>query len=55
MYDKYYLSTCKKVQLFGEVLSRIPLELETRDLPSIPTEKLYAIFLSRSAARITCA
>jgi hypothetical protein len=32
MYDKYYLSTRKKVEFFGDVLSRIQDELETWDL-----------------------
>ena len=44
MYDKYDLSTRKKVEFFGDVLSRIQRELETRDLSSIPTEKLFAMY-----------
>ena len=32
MYDKYDLSTRKKVEFFGDILSRIQRELETRDL-----------------------
>jgi len=44
MYDKYYLSTRKKVEFFGDVLSRIQGELETRDLSTIPTDKLFAMY-----------
>ena len=44
LYDKYYLSTRKKVEFFGDVLSRIQGELETRDLSTIPTEKLFAMY-----------
>jgi transcriptional regulator with XRE-family HTH domain len=44
LYDKYDLSTRKKVEFFGDVLSRIQRELETRDLSSIPTEKLFAMY-----------
>jgi transcriptional regulator with XRE-family HTH domain len=44
MYDQYCLSVRKKVEFFGDVLSRIQRELETRDLSSIPTEKLFAMY-----------
>jgi hypothetical protein len=44
MYDKYDLSTRKKVEFFGDILSRIQRELETRDLSSISTEKLFAMY-----------
>jgi len=44
MYDKYYLSTRKKVEFFRDVLSRIQGELETRDLSTIPTDKLFAMY-----------
>jgi len=44
LYDKYYLSVRKKVEFFGEVLSKIQSELEKRDLSSVPTEKLYAMY-----------
>ena len=44
MYDKYYLSTRKKVEFFGDVLSRIQGELEMRDLSTIPTDKLFAMY-----------
>ncbi len=43
MYDKFYLSTRKQVEFFGDLLRRIQRELETRDLSSIPTEKLFAM------------
>lgn len=46
-YDKYDLSVRKKVEFFGDVLSRIQRELETRDLSSIPTEKLFATLSSQ--------
>ena len=42
MYYKFDLSTRKKVEFFGDVLSKIQRELETRDLSSIQTEKLFA-------------
>ena len=44
LYDKYDLSTRKKVEFFGDVLSRIQRELETRDLSSVSTEKLFAMY-----------
>jgi len=44
LYDKYYLSVRKKVEFFGDVLTRIQNELETRDLSTIPTEKLFAMY-----------
>lgn len=44
LYDKFYLSTRKQVEFFGDILSRIQRELETRDLSSIPTEKLFAMY-----------
>jgi transcriptional regulator with XRE-family HTH domain len=44
LYDKYYLSVRKKVEFFGDVLSRIQSELETRDLSTIPTDKLFAMY-----------
>ena len=43
LYDRYYLSVRKKVEFFGDVLRRIQGELETRDLSTIPTEKLFAM------------
>jgi len=44
MCDKYYLSVRKKVEFFGDVLNRIRGELETRDLSTIPTDKLFAMY-----------
>jgi transcriptional regulator with XRE-family HTH domain len=44
MCDKYCLSVRKRVEFFGDVLNRIQRELETRDLSSIPTEKLFAMY-----------
>jgi len=46
LYDKYDLSTRKRVEFFGDVLSRIQRELETRDwdLSRVSTEKLFAMY-----------
>ena len=44
MYDKYCLSVRKKVEFFGDVLSRIQRELETRELSESPAEKLFATY-----------
>jgi len=44
MYDKYRLSTRKQVEFFGETLSRIQGELETRDLSDVSTEKLLGMY-----------
>ena len=44
MYDKFYLSTRKQVEFFGDILSRIQREIETRDLSEISTEKLFAMY-----------
>jgi len=43
-YDKYCLSVRKRVEFFGNVLSQIRDELETRDLSTISTEKLFAMY-----------
>ena len=53
LYDKYYLLVRKKVEFFGDVLSRTRGELETRDPSTIPTEKLFAMYahLYREAQR----
>jgi hypothetical protein len=42
LYDRYYLSTRKKVEFFGEIRSRSQSELETQSLSDIPTEKLFS-------------
>jgi transcriptional regulator with XRE-family HTH domain len=54
LYDKYYLSARRKVEFFGDVLSQIQSELETRDLSEIPTEKLFAMYahFHREAERL---
>ena len=44
LYDKYYLSVRKKVEFFGDVLNRIHDDLETRDLSTVPTDKLFAMY-----------
>jgi transcriptional regulator with XRE-family HTH domain len=44
LYDKFYLSTRKQVEFFGDILSRIQRELETRELSDVPTEKLFAMY-----------
>jgi|GEM_PF-698795 len=44
LYDKFYLSTRKQVEFFGNILGRIQQELEMRDLSEISTEKLFAMY-----------
>jgi hypothetical protein len=44
LYDKFYLSTRRQVEFFGDLLSRIQRELETRELSEVPTEKLFAMY-----------
>jgi hypothetical protein len=44
MYQTNHISTRKKLEFFGDFLSRIQRELETRDVPSIQTEKLFAVY-----------
>jgi transposase len=41
--DKYFVSKKKRVEYFGEQLSRLNDELAKRDLSEIPTEKLFDI------------
>ena len=55
LYDKYYLSTRKKVEFFGDVLSRIQGELETRDfqLSRRRSCSRCRALLSRGTARVT--
>jgi hypothetical protein len=43
LYDKLYLSPRKQVEFFGDILSRIQWELETRELYKVQTKKLFAI------------
>jgi hypothetical protein len=42
--DKFYLSTRRQVEFFGDVLSRIQRELETQELSAAPTGKLFAMY-----------
>jgi transcriptional regulator with XRE-family HTH domain len=44
MYDKYYRSIRKKVEFFSDVLSRTRGELETQDLSTVLTDKLFAMY-----------
>jgi hypothetical protein len=44
MYDKCYLSTREQVEFFGDMLSRIQRELETRELSEVSAEKLFAMY-----------
>ena len=44
MYDKCCLSVRKRVEFFWQALSRIRSELEKRDLSTISTEKLFAMY-----------
>ena len=43
LWDKFYLST-QHVEFFGDILSRIQRELETRELSESPAEKLFATY-----------
>jgi hypothetical protein len=44
LYDRYYLSMRKNVEFFSDALSRTRGELETRDLSTILTDKLFAMY-----------
>ena len=43
--DKFFVSKTKRIELFGEQLTRLKEELAKRDLSEIPTEKLYDMIM----------
>lgn len=48
--EKYYVSKKKRVEFFGEQLSRLYVELEKRDLTDIPTEKIFELTMKTMAS-----
>ena len=40
LYEKYYLLKETRLQTFGEMLTKIKTEVESRDLSDVPTDKL---------------
>ena len=45
LYEKYYLLKQSRLQIFGEMLSKIKKEVEKRDLSDVPTDKLLDLLL----------
>lgn len=45
LYEKHYLHKETRLQLFGEVLSKIREEVMSRDLSEVPTDKLLELLL----------
>lgn len=43
--EKYYLHTEGRLQIFGDLLTKIKEELKRRDFLDIPTDKLLELFL----------
>ena len=43
--EKYFLTKQAKIELFGEQLQKVKMELEKRDLSKICTDKLFDIFI----------
>ena len=45
LYENYYLMRENRLQTFGEMLTKIKTEVESRDLSDVPTDKLLDLFL----------
>jgi len=45
LYESYYLMRENRLQTFGEMLTKIKTEVESRDLSDVPTDKLLDLFL----------
>jgi len=45
LYETYYLLKESRLQTFGEMLTKIKKEVESRDLSDVPTDKLLDLFL----------
>jgi len=45
LYERYYLLKESRLQTFGEMLTKIKKEVESRDLSDVPTDKLLDLFL----------
>ena len=45
LYEKYYLLKETRLQTFGEMLTKIKTEVESRDLSDVPTDKLLDLLL----------
>ena len=48
LYEKHYLHKENRLQVFGELLSKIKAEALSRDLSDVPTDKLLELFLKYS-------
>jgi len=48
LYEKHYLHKETRLQVFGELLSKIKAEALSRDLSDVPTDKLLELFLKYS-------
>ena len=45
LYQKHFLSTKRRIELFGVQLMRIKDELAKRNLEQVPTERLYELLM----------
>lgn len=45
LYEQFYLSKHRKIEVLGEVLNKLKTEIDKRDLSDIPTDKLMDLFL----------
>lgn len=45
LYESYYLMRENRLQTFGAMLTKIKVEIEQRDLSSVPTDKLLELLL----------
>ena len=48
--EKYYLTTKKRLELFGEKLEAVKTELDRRSFEDVPTDKLFDILLKLEKA-----
>ena len=48
IYERYYLLKENRLQTFGEMLTKIKAEVESRDFSDVPTDKLLDLLLKYS-------
>ena len=48
LYERYYLLKENRLQTFGEMLTKIKAEVESRDFSDVPTDKLLDLLLKYS-------
>lgn len=49
LYDQYYMTKQKRIELLGQKLKVLSDELDRRDITEIPTDKLYELIMKYTA------